>query len=280
VVNWFQPGAAPEAPLVTELRRLSDGAVVQSLSQEQGGGTCYTKRFAFSPDGRRLASVALDGNAAVWDVSDGRLVASGRLEPNVITLGWSPDSRLVVTGGISGQLRMWDPAHRLRSDATVALSDNSISGVQPIVGGDRLVATVESGEIWVVDLGDEETVGPPFRWGGTQLQSGALSPDGRLLAAVSRDGTLRLWDARRHAVLGPALHAFERGDQALVTFTGSNELVGWDGVGLNAGQALRWHVDVDTWIDTACRLAGRPLTEEEWSRYIPEEPFAPACGEP
>jgi hypothetical protein len=128
-------------------------------------------------------------------------------------------------------------------------------------------------EIAIADLGDEEAVGTPFRWGGTELRSGTLSPDGRLLAALGANGNLRLWDVASHTVLGPGLRAFPRGDSSRLVFTGDDELVAWDGV----GAALRWRVDVDAWAETACDLAGRQVTEDEWEQYLPGEPYDPAC---
>jgi len=93
---------------------------------------------------------------------------------------------------------------------------------------------------------------------------------------LSRDGSLRFWEMPRHAVLGPALRAFRRGDMAQLTYTGADELVSWDG----AGAALRRRVDVDAWMDKACDLAGRRLTKAEWAQYLPGEPYRPACRGP
>jgi hypothetical protein len=36
-------------------------------------------------------------------------------------------------------------------------------------------------------------------------------------------------------------------------------------------------VDPAVWLDTACRVAGRSLTEDEWREVLPDRPYAPAC---
>jgi hypothetical protein len=36
-----------------------------------------------------------------------------------------------------------------------------------------------------------------------------------------------------------------------------------------ARYASLWNLDVSTWADTACRLAGRNLTREEWADFVP-----------
>jgi hypothetical protein len=75
-------------------------------------------------------------------------------------------------------------------------------------------------------------------------------------------------------VLGPGLRAFPApADESRLVFTAPDRVVAWDG----AGAAFRWQVDVDAWADTACALAARPLTEDEWQQYLPGEPYAPRC---
>ncbi|HZB70689.1 MAG TPA: TIR domain-containing protein [Acidimicrobiales bacterium] len=267
------PGGAGTA--VTELRRLPSGEVLASLTGALRLTTCSAAATAFSPDGRRLAAVGPDGRAAVWDVGVGEVEARGSLEDGASAIGWSSDGRSIVTGEASGAVRVWSTDGDLREAEVIPLVEGSpISGVEPVDGEDQVVVTVETGEIHVVDLGDADTVGKPFRWGGTELRGGRISPDGRVLAAIGRNGNLRLWDVRSHTVLGPGLRAFPRGDAARLTFTADDELATWDGI----GAALRWRLDVDAWADTACVLAGRRLTEEEWEQYLPGEPYDPACG--
>ena len=37
-------------------------------------------------------------------------------------------------------------------------------------------------------------------------------------------------------------------------------------------------MDPERWKAAACELAGRPLTKDEWNRFLPSIPFSPACG--
>lgn len=59
--------------------------------------------------------------------------------------------------------------------------------------------------------------------------------------------------------------------------------VAWspDGLQLTAGgsdQQIRfWPTDEEETVDRLCSQAGDPLTQEEWSTYLPDEPFEPPC---
>lgn len=40
----------------------------------------------------------------------------------------------------------------------------------------------------------------------------------------------------------------------------------------------RWSLHADDLIETACRLAGRDLTEDEWPKYVGDSvPYRAAC---
>ena len=34
-----------------------------------------------------------------------------------------------------------------------------------------------------------------------------------------------------------------------------------------------WDVSLDGWENSACRVAGRNLTQDEWARYLGTEPY-------
>ncbi|MFI8437894.1 WD40 repeat domain-containing protein [Streptomyces sp. NPDC079020] len=124
--------------------------------------------LAFSPDGRTLAT-GVDGCGCCGDEPVVRLwgVDSGELVTTVIdadhpaevhAAAFSPDGRLLATGGKGGYVRLWE-------------AEWNASGA---------LATLRAGALLVGHVG---LVG--------EL---AFRPDGRILASASRDGTAQLWD--------------------------------------------------------------------------------------
>lgn len=147
----------------------------------------------FLPDGRRLASVSVDGTARVWNAADGSELA--RLEGHegiVDAVAVSPNGRWLSTGCWDGRVRLYD----LRSfTLTTVFTGHEAAVTEVLFGPDsRTVFSASSdGSIrrWNIVTGQQEQ-----RWLGhtEHVSCLALSPDGRFLASGSKDRTIRVID--------------------------------------------------------------------------------------
>jgi WD40 repeat protein len=73
------------------------------------GHSAVISEAAFSPDGRRLASVSIDGSVKIWDVSSCKLICEceGHVE-TVSDVTFSPDGKRLATAGVDRTVRIWD----------------------------------------------------------------------------------------------------------------------------------------------------------------------------
>jgi WD40 repeat protein len=178
-----------DASTLRVLRRLPVGAFSAGLS----------------PDGRRAALGGEDGSVAILDLRTGeRRTLSGRHEDRVHGLVFMPDGRTLVSRSDDGKVLVWDlPSSQVRETLTghtgpipsVVVSDD---GRTLYTGGlDQRVI------FWDI-AGDRRLARPfqahPFRpsggLGADYPPALAISPSGRIVAAGSPDGRVRLHDAR------------------------------------------------------------------------------------
>jgi hypothetical protein len=131
----------------------------------------------------RVREVALRGPAGPGRSVRSRVVANGTLALGRRPVAGVPGGLLVEVAGPGGGLAVWDPrtgraGHRLAAASPVVVAASG-----------RLVAWVEGSTLHLGDLatGRDRVVAPPAGSDGF-TSAGAFSPDGRVLAAVTRVG--------------------------------------------------------------------------------------------
>ena len=125
--------------------------------------------------------------------------------------------------------------------------------------------------LWNVDT--REQLGQPLTGHTSSVSSITFSPDGQMLISGSYDKTVVLWDfATRERIGGPLT-----GHQGSVL----SVAISPDGKTLTSGSLdnniLLWELDPQSWIEKACRRAGRNFTRAEWSQYFGNDEYRKTC---
>jgi WD40 repeat protein/DNA-binding SARP family transcriptional activator/energy-coupling factor transporter ATP-binding protein EcfA2 len=160
----------------------------------------------FAPDGRRLVTPTLTGEAEIWDLRAHRLVAklvghSGQ----VVAVAYSPNGREVATGSTDGTARVWNA----RSGRPLLVLDGhtaSVDAVEFTPDSRRLVTASKDGTVreWdVTPEGSRDLLTLVAHPGG--VLAVGFSHDGRqLLTTGVCDGKAKTWNAETGARISSA----------------------------------------------------------------------------
>lgn len=265
--HFWVPGAPPEP--------------AADCGQDMTVGYPY---FEFSSDGRRLLGSNQGGAMTVWDVESGDIVfqrAAVQGGPNNLFnqgVRWaaslSPDSQTIVIPPSGAELQGGPDAPAARVRLVDIASGTETGGFEVdhwtnftafnpysgrlLVGGDQVL-------VFDPDSGRTTTLARPQ---GSRIDALALSPDGRLAASVSLDGSLAVWDLDRGALVAeiPVLGDLGEGLRGVVFADNETILV----VPETGHRILRFTLDATDLVRVASQHLTRSFRPEECATYAIE----------
>jgi WD40 repeat protein len=197
------------------------------LALRQRGHSNAVTSVAFAPDSRLFASGSLDGTVLQWDAIYARAIFTRRVAarryPGVEQVAFSPDGKTLAAATQDGTVNLWgslDP-----EEARPAQVPEPVAGTSnppPVT----CLAFSPDGR-WLATGHDQDHAIRIWDLAGKKLRATlqghalapvalACSPEGRVLASGSADGTLRFWDVPAARLLATALE-LDRGADWVVT---------------------------------------------------------------
>ncbi|MUM16735.1 hypothetical protein FZI91_00605 [Mycobacterium sp. CBMA271] len=219
-----------------------DADTGKRIDAEFGGLKATIEVLRFSPDSRQL--VAANGDQMQgWDATTGKQIGDPWGGSNIYTLAFSPDGRLLASGGL-----------------------NKNSGVFQ-----------ETISIW--DAQTHQLVGEPLTGQNASVKTLAFSSDGRLLASgsgyFSKVAEIRIWDVASRQQVGEPLNFDNSRNSSYFTVAFSA-----DGASIFAGMrksVLRWPGPMQ-WPDMLCDKLSSNMSREQWNRWVsPDIDYVVGC---
>jgi WD40 repeat protein len=196
---------------------------------------------ALSPNGELFAAAGADHEVWLWSVTDPsrpKLLAKlSGFKRWAYAVAFTSNSQTLFAGSADHTVRIWDVS---QPNAPLQLKNSPLTGPS---------STIE------------------------QL---VLSPDSRMLAALTSDGRVWLW-----AVASPVkANLIETlttvtGHPAAIAFSPTDNMLA---AGDSNGRLTFWHYRSYQAVNRICALSGTPITAAEWRQWVPGAPYNPPCA--
>ncbi|MBI5715402.1 MAG: WD40 repeat domain-containing protein [Chloroflexi bacterium] len=258
--------------------------------------TDWVNGVAFSADGKLLAAGTHDAVLTIWDTAaqkkifeineahdsvifnlafapEGKTLVSVIGDPLtdhtdwVLSVAYSPNGKLFVTGG-DKTVRLWDA----KTLTSIPLKGHSlfIHGVA-VSPDSSLIASAsrdKTARVWDAASGKQIFQLDHPDW----AMAVAFSPDGKMLATTSRDRLVRLWDVKNGKLIGELKGHTDWVDGVAFSVDGDTLISG------ARDKTVRlWNGSPRVWKESACKIAKRELTNEEWKQYLGDEAHHSIC---
>jgi WD40 repeat protein len=151
------------------------------------------RSFAFSPDGRLLATGSRDLTARIWSARTGKLLHVLPHHGYVLSEDFSRDGRSLVTASSDGAGYVWDAATGRRQLLLVGATGAADDAVFSPDGSEIALATAD--RLARIYYSEDGRLLAPLAGHGGPVTSVDFDPSGRTVVTGSSDGTARLWDA-------------------------------------------------------------------------------------
>jgi DNA-binding SARP family transcriptional activator/WD40 repeat protein len=232
--------------------------------------------IAFSDDGSRIivgdtSGVVIEMDADTFEVLSPP-VDTGLRFPTILSAG---DERMAIAlpdlnSGDRGWYAVVDfvDGETTRIDLGLGESPGDVSP-----DGEHLAIGARNGEVGVVDLGTGQWVRPPVAAHASQVERIDYNRDGSRFASSALDGEVVLWDASTVTPLA-TLATHEAQSRAAVAFLDDGHTLM---ITRSDGTAYTWDTNIEHWIEYACRVAGRNLTDTEWRNAFGDRPYRETC---
>ncbi|MDQ2904317.1 MAG: WD40 repeat domain-containing serine/threonine-protein kinase [Chloroflexota bacterium] len=226
-----QPIAAPVASPGTTLQGVTRCTYREHLRA--------VNALAWSPDSKRIASGASDGQIHIWNAHTGDrfFTCKGHKGP-VYTVAWSLDGKRIASGSRDGTVRIWDAADG-REILSYGGHTSYVHAVAWSPDGVRIASASsdKTVQVWEVSNSSNSSI---YRGHSDGVKTVVWAPDGKRLASGGKDKIVRVWQAPRFKGSSFFTNLFSyRGQFECPGYSSRVDAISWspDGRRIVSGQA-------------------------------------------
>ncbi|KIO07708.1 hypothetical protein M404DRAFT_136031, partial [Pisolithus tinctorius Marx 270] len=194
----------------------------------------------------------------------------------VLSVGFSPDGKRIVSGSADKTLRIWDAERGVQIGGPLEGHTGGVKSVGFSSDGKRIVSGSydKTVQIWDAERGVQ--IGSPLEGHASIVNSVAFSSDGKRIVSGSADMTVRIWDAERGAQIGGPLEGhthwvlsvgFSSDGKRVVSGSEDKTVRVWDAErGVQIGSPLEGHTE--GFISVAFSPDGKRIVSGSWDKTV------------
>jgi WD40 repeat protein len=175
----------------------SKGELLKTLKKKDSGFLGVGSNWAFAPDGKRLASASNAGPTpdrsflSIWNTASGTLLfPSLPLDHSVTCVAFSPDGKLLATGGDDGVVQLF-VVETGKVRQTIVQHHGRLETVVFSPDGRTLSTAGRDGSAWLWEVATGRQLGAPLHQG--LVPQVDFSRTAAVLATANFEGDARVW---------------------------------------------------------------------------------------
>ena len=204
-----------------------------------------------------VASAGDNGDIKLWNLQDGILVTLGRHDDTVNSIAFSPDGRLLASGGDDYVLKLWNvnrKHHIATRDHTTDRTRSQVKAVSFSPDGSMIATGGRHAKLWDARTYNEIVTLRHTDW----VWAVAFSSDSQLLATGDNSGQVNIWNPQSQRVV-TQFHA-DSDSVYTVQFSPDDQILAAAGY---EGKVKLW--TVPTWISHGTLTSNGTISDMSFS---------------
>ncbi|OQX27135.1 MAG: hypothetical protein BWK80_06860 [Desulfobacteraceae bacterium IS3] len=190
------------------------------------GHTDIVNSFAFSSDGKLLASGSHDNTIKLWNIAEKKEIATLKgHSKSVNSVAFRYDGKLLASGSDDNSIKLWDIAEKKEITQLLGHTEK-VNSVAFSPDGKLLVSGSHDGSIKLWNIAEKREISA-LRGHSGRIEDIAFSPDGKLLASVGFDFfmSIKLWNITEKKEIAQSSSQLSFGAATRVAFSPDGKLL-------------------------------------------------------
>ncbi|UCH13250.1 MAG: hypothetical protein JSV22_09040 [Bacteroidales bacterium] len=221
----------------------------------------WVDALAFTPDNNGLFSASTDNSIIRWDLIAGTNSVFASLDKKISSISVSPDGKYLAGGSSDGKVIVWN----LTSNRSTVLFESAGSVITVLKynnSGTRIAFGDRAGNLGIINLNSNKV--SRLKGHAARITDLQFSPDNKVLATGSYDGTIKIWTANNLNIRPVTIKGHEAWALSLAFNKDGKYLVTGD----NAEKIFVWASKTDFMAEDICSKISRNMTRREWQNNV------------